>query len=382
MAFFSFWDMVLSFAVAITTLPMPSDVGDTYDFAGPSYGNVTTCEAQAFAVLLGIGLTICSNSVLSLYYLSVIRYRIEDKRWRKWEPVFLVIGTCSSLVLPITFLKIGWLNPTPYDSFCLAAPYPYDCNNDTLICIRGSNDNTSLVTNLYKFYAVGFMGGLILLLIVSMCLIIHAVFLEDRRGRQKNRRNETNQENLTVGPLQSNIKALGMSALMYVTACVLTWSFTAVSFTRETNEIAMSKQIFQPLQGFFNAVIFIFHKIYNLQRADRDMSLSEALSKVLRSPSEVPNMLMSEIDLVYQHDCMQFFGADKNEGWASSSCEEGHFAMDAAEDRPPGLPADLSVIGVSSSTSLSNVVIGSGLSSASTSTIKAESPSPLRYKHY
>ena len=74
MAFFSFWDMVLSFAVAITTLPMPSDVGDTYDFAGPSYGNVTTCEAQAFAVLLGIGLTICSNSVLSLYYLRVCRF--------------------------------------------------------------------------------------------------------------------------------------------------------------------------------------------------------------------------------------------------------------------------------------------------------------------
>jgi hypothetical protein len=49
--FLSFWDAIVSFCIALTTLPMPKDV--IYDYKGPSYGNHGTCSMQAFLIFLG-----------------------------------------------------------------------------------------------------------------------------------------------------------------------------------------------------------------------------------------------------------------------------------------------------------------------------------------
>lgn len=68
--FLSFWDALVSFCIALTTLPMPKDV--IYDYKGPSYGNHGTCSMQAFLIFLGaFYFTLAFIEILS-YLLSLL----------------------------------------------------------------------------------------------------------------------------------------------------------------------------------------------------------------------------------------------------------------------------------------------------------------------
>ena len=51
------------------------------------------------------------------------------------------------------------------------------------------------------------------------------------------------------------------------------------------------------LQGFWNALIFMYHKVL-LVRRSKDISRFEAFKSVLSSPSEVPNLILSDMDNV------------------------------------------------------------------------------------
>ena len=53
-----------------------------------------------------------------------------------------------------------------------------------------------------------------------------------------------------------------------------------------------------PLQGFFNFLVFISHKVYNYQRVHSDMSRFEALKVIFRGNVEEP-LLFSRISLVW-----------------------------------------------------------------------------------
>jgi len=54
-------DMLSSFAIALTTIPMPKDVHQVYNFDGAAYGTTTTCEIQAFTYSSGAGLSFCAH---------------------------------------------------------------------------------------------------------------------------------------------------------------------------------------------------------------------------------------------------------------------------------------------------------------------------------
>jgi len=89
-------------------------------------------------------------------------------------------------------------------------------------------------------------------------------------------------------------------ALMYIAAFFLTWIFTVISFGPAQNNwtIQILKVTFQPLQGFFNALIFIYHKVYNLRCTNQSLSILQSLFIVIFYPSEVPDLLMSRMELV------------------------------------------------------------------------------------
>lgn len=70
--FLSFWDALVSFCIALTTLPMPKHV--IYDYKGPSYGNHGTCSLQAFLIFLGAFYFIAF--AFSSYYYSSPHFRL------------------------------------------------------------------------------------------------------------------------------------------------------------------------------------------------------------------------------------------------------------------------------------------------------------------
>ena len=84
---------------------------------------------------------------------------------------------------------------------------------------------------------------------------------------------------------------------MYVAAFLITWTFVFVECLREINVIepgdagvavlAALRMFFQPLQGFFNLTIFVYHKVYMVLRSDEDLTIAEALEIVFLHPGEM-----------------------------------------------------------------------------------------------
>ena len=231
--FMSFWDSIASFSVALTTLPLPSDV--VYDYAGPSYGNIASCEAQAFIISMATPLLLLSNILLNIYYLCIIRYNVEQDTFRKYaEPIFLLVAIPLSLYQPIFFATKQALNPSPYYPFCLIDVYPRECLEDNDIeCIRGDTD-THRLSLLFVAIPVGIQ---MCILILTMLLIVHATYF----------RNESSEEK----------SAIAFQAFLYICACCITWGFAAMFSFKKTKTLNLLTLLFVPLQGFFNLLIFV-----------------------------------------------------------------------------------------------------------------------------
>jgi len=56
--------------------------------------------------------------------------------------------------------------------------------------------------------------------------------------------------------------------------------------------------VLRPLQGFFNLIIFIHHKVRNFQRDDASLSLYEALKIVFANEEDEPERIVSNLILV------------------------------------------------------------------------------------
>eukprot|EP00551_Chaetoceros_affinis_P008627 CAMPEP_0203683338 /NCGR_PEP_ID=MMETSP0090-20130426/47471_1 /ASSEMBLY_ACC=CAM_ASM_001088 /TAXON_ID=426623 /ORGANISM="Chaetoceros affinis, Strain CCMP159" /LENGTH=305 /DNA_ID=CAMNT_0050552481 /DNA_START=1235 /DNA_END=2152 /DNA_ORIENTATION=+ len=102
-----------------------------------------------------------------------------------------------------------------------------------------------------------------------------------------------------------NTKVVIIQAFAYLGSFVLTLSFPLMRsltipldaglFT--INLLARLSIIVMPLQGFFNALIFISHKIYNYRRVHEDVSRWEILWMLLRGSLDEP-MLFSRISQI------------------------------------------------------------------------------------
>ena len=75
-------EVIGSFAMALSTLPMPTDM--IYDqFEGRYIGNTLTCTTQGFVIYYVPSVALGYNVVLCLYYLCSIRYKMTEARIRE-----------------------------------------------------------------------------------------------------------------------------------------------------------------------------------------------------------------------------------------------------------------------------------------------------------
>lgn len=300
MAVMSIWEMVRTLCIALSTLPMPKDV--IYNYYGKSYGNVQTCEAQAFVLLVGAGMTLFSNVFLNLYYLLAIRFNVSENILKKClEPIFWVISTALSFTLPIVYLRIEYLNPTPYETFCNVGTYPKYCGRTGKSCIRGE----ALSVDMFKFFR-NFVFSMISLelifLIVSMALIVMTFYKNDIElaRRRKDLKNGKASDLIPLRSRRFTSKIIAQQALMYFTALVLSWSFFVISFYEETLIISILKQIFFPLRGMLNMLIFVYHKLYALKRSHSGMSYFDALKFLIGNTKDIPEDVVSNLEIVLE----------------------------------------------------------------------------------
>ena len=331
MLFMSISDIFASVPITLATLPMPSDV--LYPFSTLAMGNKSSCSAQAFCIIFGQVCAVLSNVILNLYYLLKFRYdKSDDFIKKKVEPVGYTLSVVIGLSSAVLLLAFDVLNPTPYVPFCFAiGPYPFDClMDDEVECIAGKVSQKE--ETIFKIIYLSIIGGAFFAVLISMVLVILSVFKTRKRTRNEDmQRKECNtgtaslerkyNDDCVAPQINSPANALALGndrnlestnsvmkvALMYIAAYLLTWIWSIIavaagSFSDWGNiwvVLDRAKSIFNPAQGSFNLLIFVYNKVHILRKGSTEaMSFCEALIVVITKPKEVPEFLIPSLDII------------------------------------------------------------------------------------
>ncbi len=348
MFFMSFWDTMSSIAFAFHTIPMPRDVYDIYPYAGKALGSVTTCEVQGFFIIMGSLFVFGSNMTLNLYYVCTFRYAMAEKKFKRCiMTTMFVLYTVVSVSIATYVLKMDLVNPSPFGLYCIAESYPFGCGDSdspsdsesdlesstTAECIRGDEpdeDDSSRSSNLQFVYMIGnaIILGTFVILVMSLMLVVVTVFEAElgirrntrrtqqvRRQQQQQQQQQQTNNNLTRSLAREierfrRTRTILIQALMYIVAFFITWAWVfnltsrMHSYSQEnggpSNITLFLVVFFQPLQGFFNAMIFMYQKVHTLRLSRnhrRRLSFFAAFKQVIVSPHTVPEVVVSSIEI-------------------------------------------------------------------------------------
>ncbi len=273
---------------------MPADV--IYQYAFPSYGTIGTCEAQAFIYNLGAGSVVMLGLILNLYYLCKLRYNMEDAVFRqKIEPYCYVFLLLPVVLADILVLRQDGFNPALTDSHCTHIEYPDDCNNNEESC-RGYQVETWV-----RPFKMSVLIIAMLSLVISMALIVHSFSREEKKHcRHSGSMNSQDAiDPLTAEQIKqarASRNTVTKQAIMYFAAIVLTWMLTLVSqgVIIKSAFVVFMRAMLQPLHGFFNMLIFFYHKIHTLRKCEGSLTVPEALSRLMMFPEDVPEIVAVE----------------------------------------------------------------------------------------
>ncbi len=175
------------------------------------------------------------------------------------------------------------------------------------------------------------------IILCSMLLVTLAVFKVERQARRdsleiervrsttRSDSNPNSNPNSDLSPHPfARTRATLRQALMYIGAFLLTWGWVGVTMAIPVTSpfwdaVGTSgawryipdqiKFTLMPLQGFFNASIFIYSKVYILWQSESSSSSSsssssltvwQAIKRVILAPKSIPDILVSRIDIVFE----------------------------------------------------------------------------------
>jgi len=259
-------DLMSSAAMALTTLPMPRNGDDEYtwdqDQIGwihqTKLGNEQTCEAQAFFFSSGIQIMFAYNGSLCVYYACAIAFGMHEKDIKKKVEPFLHI-------VP---LAMGLISVIPALVYDLYGPY----SNEAWCTFNQSRTEGS--TNLNRLLDVSFLVIICSLFVVIFGSFAIIIWRVRKNGKclaanvGKNEDDSTRHIDERINAAHRNTKLILLQSAAYVSAFLLSLSFPLIR-----NLMGVEQQhshpymvagklmlVFMPLQGFFNFVIFLWHK--------------------------------------------------------------------------------------------------------------------------
>jgi hypothetical protein len=312
-------DICGSIAMALTSLPMPSYMPKEeifgYHWAGTRLGNTYTCNAQGFFAFFGMGCMFNYNAMLCLYYACAIAFTMREKNIKKYvEPLLHGLPILAGLSFSVPPLFYDMYNPgiSAY-AWCGPIPYPNECSSVPGIeCIRGHGH--MLMT--FQIVTAVFIIYVFCIISISLGLVIWKVFQTDRVIEQISKlyENRGHKDMANVLEKHRNTKAVVIQAFSYITAFLLgvlpplLLSVGAVD-TSGSNPNQLKKidiiekitLVFLPLQGFFNFIIFVSHKVYNYRRVRGDVSICRVITMLFRTSVHDP-CFISRISIVKQHE--------------------------------------------------------------------------------
>lgn len=286
-------NILSSIALGLSTLLLPKDElpFEYPSFYGTRLGNAQICETQGFLILFGFTAGLGYYASLFIYNTCAIVFMMQEKNIVRYvEPiVFHLFPLASGLSASIIPLVYKLYKPTKRNPFCVITPDEQNSNSERIYRLLTLSWS---IRCLIKFAAI---------IICSIMIMRKVARLEHALSRDIIRVHSRNKN--VVNRSLKNAKVVLVHALAFVLAFIL--SFGAVAIRYATGDVhvwlANLSFILMPLQGFFNFLIFIIHKVYNYRRVHRDVSRLDVIRMLLDGAEEEP-VLFSRISLVQRHD--------------------------------------------------------------------------------
>jgi hypothetical protein len=246
-------------------------------------GNVHTCAVQGFAFYSGIHIMFAYNGSLCGYYACAIAFRLQEKQIRKRiEPLIhgvpLIIGLAPAISISMHKMYMVTINE--------------------VWCTAGKKSGLDLQTQILSIAMISIPFILVGIVLISLILVIWRVWKNGRIIDQANSRGDIHiVEERRIEEAHRNTKLIIAQSLGYIGALLLTLTFPLVrniyqdslSYASITN-LNKLFLVFTPLQGFFNFIIFLWHK--GRIQYSHFTSLSIVLSSATKSIRNSPQPLL------------------------------------------------------------------------------------------
>ena len=254
-------------------------------------------------------------------------------------------------------------NMKPYQSWCSVGTFPWYCTGDGVgsgvvagdngsrtsfnECSLGSeeiaNFQQKVALYLFLMYVVVLMT-IILSMVSIMILIVRRHFLLKRfvrsvygprlaRSRHGDNNYADRQREGIIQEAERNRKVTNVilvQCIAYVFACLAIQVFPTLNFNvskayelYSNNAYTVALMIIFPLQGLFNFIIFISHKMYNLSFVNSEQTTIQRFKEALMT-REHPIIVLSNVSLISSQE--------NEEGNDSPAVEEG-FDPDLSYDQ-------------------------------------------------
>ncbi len=261
-----------------------------YNWAGTRLGNANTCTAQGFFFLFGMFCMFLYNVSLWWYYACAIAFEMRERNIKRCvEPFLHIVPLGASLVWGVIPIIFESYNPSPITTWC--TPYQTQKNNYR---------RTLTVTSALMIFQIAICLSLIIRKVITTQRRLGSMVLsndddsnnpiqhdESSNGAENEHIRSidepTTNDNLRDKEAESHRKpkVVIIQASAYVLSSFITLFFSflraIMTLTGHHKAIPMwmvrAQTILLPLQGCFNAIIFVSHKVYNYYSVFHDISI-------------------------------------------------------------------------------------------------------------
>jgi len=258
----SILDIIQSMAMDISTAAFPKET-NIYGAAG----NQSTCIAQGFFTVFAAPAVIFYNSMLCICFMASVRYNVSDELIAKREPFMHAICLLIPLAQGIIAVSTKVVHSNDLGScfiadICLHSNDP-DCKNE----------NEKILNAMFMTYALEILITFIIEL-VSLVLLYLSV---REKGKNVKKFRILNRNDSYIGRNERSYET-GVQSLLYIGSYLLTFIWPMIIlFNRlvspaETHIfVRLCVQVFYPLQGFWNFLIYVRprYKAVRLQNMDK-----------------------------------------------------------------------------------------------------------------
>ena len=341
-----------STAMGLATIPMPKDMIYT-QFKAVSYGNTTTCTAQAAVGLIFSQAALMYFIALCIYHLLSIKYKMTEAMIRKKvEPWFHAIIAIIQSITLILCIDAKILNVSPNEQFCTVSFYPWYCDWYEEDCQLRDVKYSIAQATAFLVFAQYFLGAIIIF--SSMFLIILTVYHQEklineyvsivydlRRGGGSgfSSSNETSLDdnpetnrNLSAARSRHHFtKVIAYQAMAYLLTITSFSFFIGVLYLFDGNServpswITWFRLILKSSVGEICLIVFVGGKVYDACQVQRKLTIPKALFHVLTKRNK-GNFIFSQISIIANgpyHNGNAREGLDFDVGGDEEEIEEG-----------------------------------------------------------